>query len=69
MKALRRKIKAIILAHGGLPGFNANEYMTKMRAILMRKLSTQDKSTLNYNGVDIDKLITDISQEIAEEIL
>lgn len=69
MKSLREKIKTIIFNHGGLPGLSQSEYLDRMREILAKGLSRDDKSLISKSGTRIESLIIEISAEIADEIL
>jgi len=69
MKQLREKIKTIIFNARGLPGLNKKEYMAAMRRILNKKLSPTELQAIADAGFFIDTLVTELSNEIAEEIL
>lgn len=69
MKQLREKIKTIIFNERGLPGLNQKEYMAAMRQILAKKLSKDEKRALVVNGIFVDILIRELSEELAKEYL
>ena len=69
MKALLDKIKTILFNSGGLPGLNQDDYMDRMRQIVLNELSDKEKKLLNKNHIRIESVIIELSGEIADEIL
>jgi hypothetical protein len=69
MKALRKRIKGLILNTDGLPGYDLSEYLAEMEHIVRSGLSPQYLTELKRHKIDLKQLILELSQEIGEEIL
>ena len=69
MKILRSKIKRIIYSNGGLPGLDKSEYIKEMTAIINSELTNEDQVKLHQNQINLENLIIELSQELAEEYL
>lgn len=66
-QTLKNKIKQIIYSTGGFPGQNKKQYIKSVKDELNQKLSTSELDSLKK--INIDVVILEITEEIAQEIL